>query len=272
MMNLAQASTYFDRTPVYDTVTGRMIFRAQVEPFDDSRRDASTAYRRVLSVKAGTVVPAEINVLGAVWLVGAGETDAMENVHRQKYVMAQATAQLKVSTLAQYLMGESSALRWAAPYWSKDAKQTETSSAYPQMFDVLLSSEARAQNVLWSTDQAYLVVSPRPMPSGLLSAHSLKLEHAKEQGSLRKRVYSPAAGGYVGEQATSVPTLQVRWQSLFEYGSQMDERYQEGDASFVLPADCGVDTACTLQASGRLWSVLSVDDAGGAVVAHCRRL
>lgn len=272
MINLAQASTYFDRTPVYDTVTGRLIFRAQIEPFDDSRRDANSAYRRVLSVKAGTVVPREVNVLGTVWLVGAGETDAMESVHRQKYVIAQAKAQFQVSTLAQYLEGERSALCWAAPYWSKDAKQTETSSTYPQMFDVYLSTEVAAQSVLWDADDAYLVVSPRPMPSGLMSAHSLKLEHRREQANLSKRVYSPSAGGYVSEQVSSVPTLQVRWQSLFEYGSQMDERYQEGDASFVLPAACGVDTACTLQASGRLWQVLSVDDVPGAAIAHCRRL
>lgn len=272
MINLAQASTYFDRTPVYDTTTGRLIFRAQIEPFDDSRRDANSAYRRVLAVKAGIEVPPEINVLGSVWLVGAGETDAMEQVHRQKYVIAQAKAHLKVSSLGQYLNGDYGAMLWAAPYWSKDAKQMEVSSVYPQMFDVYLSTRVAAQTILWDADTGYLVVSPRQTPSGLLAAHSLKLEHAREQAILRKRFYSPSAGAYVDEQLTSVPTLQVRWQSLFEYGSQMDERYQEGDATFVLPIDCGADTSCTLQAGGRLWQVLSVDEASGAAIAHCRRL
>lgn len=272
MITLAQASTYFDRTIVYHADSGQALFRAQVEPYDDVRRDASTAYRRVLSVKAGTVVPSEVNVLGTVWLVGASETDALDEIHRQKYVIAQAKARLRSSTLAEYLQSNYSQTLWAAPYWSKDAKQTEVSSASPQMFDVYLSTTVAAQTVLWDDTAAYLVISPRPMASGLQAAHSLKLDQTRAQATLRKRTYSPTAGAYVQEQTVSVPTLQVRWQSLFEYGSQMDERYQEGDASFVLPLSCGADTACTVDVAGRQWQVLSVDVVGGAAVAHCRRL
>lgn len=272
-MNLAQASKYFDRIQVVDPFTGARLFLAQVEPYDDTKRDAYSAYRRILSVAPGTKIPTHrsVRLLGMDWIVGAGEADGMQELHRQKYVLSQASATLKVSTLAQYLQGQFSASVKAAPYWSKDAKQIDTSSEQPQLFDVFVSSSVEAKNILWDGTQAFLCTSARPMASGLLSAFSLKLTQTLEPAILRLRTYDPVVGGYTVNSSPAVNALRVRWQSLFEYNSQAEVRYQEGDLSVVLPGTPLVNTSTLVQFSDITYQVLSVEAMGGAQVAHCRK-
>ena len=56
-MKLTQVSRYFDRTPVLDPETGDELFRAQLSNYDGSKRDAFTAYRRIMSVAPDTDIP-----------------------------------------------------------------------------------------------------------------------------------------------------------------------------------------------------------------------
>jgi hypothetical protein len=274
MMTLAQASLYFDRTPVYDSYTGAYLFSAQLDVYDDTKRDAHTAYRRVLSVKPGTTIPAGrvVDALGRHWIVGNSEPDGLADIHREKYVLAQSNSRLKVSTLGEYLTGVSHADVWSAVHWSKDAKQTETSSDQPQMHDVVLPAEVNPRNVLWSATEAFLTLSPRPMPSGLHTAFCLKLDTQVETATVQSRVYDPVAGSYAASAGVTYPMLKVRWQSLFEYGSQADERYQEGDVSVVLPQSATINTSSLITVGGVTYSVLSVDTLVDSQVAHCRKV
>ena len=57
MMTLREVSRYFDRVPCYDPLTGDELFRGQFINYDGSRRDAFTAYRRVLSVDPDVPIP-----------------------------------------------------------------------------------------------------------------------------------------------------------------------------------------------------------------------
>lgn len=107
MLKLSAAASYFDRTPVVDAYTGAVICYGQVDPYDESKRDAGAAYRRVLSVAPGQVLPAHgaVSVLGMTWLVGRRERDGLQELHRDKYVLQPVDTQFNVATLTGYLSG-----------------------------------------------------------------------------------------------------------------------------------------------------------------------
>jgi len=276
MMSLAQASSYFDRTPAYSVTTGALLFKGQIDPYDDSKRDASAAYRRILSVAPGTVMPADgaFKALGQIWLIGGMEPDGLDSVHRQKYVILPARTQLKVSRPNQYLAGTYTANLHASAGWVKDAKQLETSSEQPQMYDVFFhaGADVRERDVLWNGVEAYLALSPRLVASDLLSVHCLRLTETVQTVGLVTRTYNPSTGAYSSAAAATVQGLPVRWQSLYSYGSQADARYQEGDLSLMLPTGTAVDTTTKFVIDGFDFQVLAVDTLAGVPVAHIRRL
>jgi hypothetical protein len=276
-MKLADASSYFDRTPALDTVTGLSLFLGQIGPYDDSKRDASAAYRRILSVRPGTSMPASmvVSMLGRTWMIGAMEPDGLEELYREKYVLQQAAGQLKVSRLSGFLSSTVAATYWASANWVKDAKQLEVSSETPQIFDITMpgSSDVRVHDVVWNTGVAYLVLSPRLVASGYVQVNCLKLEQtAPVVASMTTRTYAPTTGAYTSAAPANVNALLVRWQSLFEYGSQTSERYQEGDAAIVLPSGTVASTSTKITVSSIAYQVLSVLDIDGAVVLHARKV
>ena len=276
MMSLTQASTYFDRTPAYSVTNGALLFKCQIDPYDDSKRDASAAYRRILSVAPGTVMPAEgaFTALSQIWLIGGMEPDGLEQVHRQKYVILPARTQLKVSRPNQYLSGTYASIQHASAGWVKDAKQLETSSEQPQIYDVFFhaGADVRERDILWNGVEGYLALSPRRVASDLLSVACLRLEAPAGTVSKIARTYNPSTGAYADSAPVNVQALVVRWQSLYKYGSQADARFQEGDLSLMLPTGTVVDTTTKFQIAGFDFQVLSVDDLSGVPVAHIREL
>lgn len=272
-MKLVDAASYFDRTPVTDPATGLQLFLAQIDNFDDARRDASAAYRRILSVRPGTVVPGVVKLMGQIWLVGAIQPDGLGELHRQKYVIEKATTILKLSTLNTFLAGTYSSIQWASPHWTKDAKQLETSSETPQIFDVTLPAAAAvsAQTILWIAGSAYLVLAPHPAASGYTIATCLKLDQSSPStANLQTRTYNPVTGTYTTSAGASINALRVRWQSLFSYGSQAAEKNQEGDVAIVLPAGTVATNQSLITILGVTYQTLAVLAVGGAVVLHAR--
>lgn len=276
-MKLADASSYFDRTPALDTVTSAQLFLGQIGNYDDSKRDASAAYRRVLSVRPGTVMPASmvVSMLNRVWMIGSMEPDGLEELYREKYVLQQASGQLKVSRLSAFLSGTVAGTYWASANWVKDAKQLEVSSETPQIFDITMpvAADVRVHDIVWSTGVAYLVLSPRQVASGYVQVNSLKLDQTTPVvATMTTRTYVPSTGSYTSAAPTNVNALLVRWQSLFEYGSQTSERYQEGDVAIVLPSGTVVSTSTKITVSSITYQVMSVLDIDGAVVLHARKV
>lgn len=276
-MKLVDAASYFDLTEARHPDTGALLFKGQFGPFDDSRRDANAAYRRTLSVRPGTAIPAErtMRFMDVVWLIGAMEPDGLAEVHRQKYVVQQTPLKLSISRLPAFLAGTVASTAWSNPQWVKDAKQLEESSSLPQMFEVYQASVAdvRVHDVLWVTGTAYLVLSVHQQSSGFQSSNCLKLDQAAPlAATVTPRTYSPTTGAYTNGTPVAVNALRVRWQSLYAYGSQAEERFQEGDCSVVLPAGTTVTTRSTVLLSGVTYQILSVNSISGAVVLHARPL
>lgn len=274
-MKLSDAACYFDRTEVRDVTTGALLFHCQIDPFDDARRDSSTSYRRIMSVRPGTVMPVSrvAQAMNYKWLIGSMEPDGLAELHREKYVVQHATDQLKISRLSGYLSGTVTSTVWSAQTWVKDDKQLVVSSMAPQIYDVTLPdpTDVRVQDVMWSPSGVFLVLAVHPQASGFINAHCVKLDQVGPvSASLTTRTYVPTTGTYTSNTPTTVNSLKVPWQHLFEYGSQMSERYQEGDCAMVLPTGTVVTTASILTQSGVTWQVLAVLSLGAAVVLHAR--
>ena len=273
MLTLAQASRFFDRTPIL-SVSGSHLFYGQVDPYADSARDSATAYRRILSVAPGTTIPADriVKILGSVWLVGDSEVDGMAEAHREKYVLHPAPTQILVSRLSDHVSGVAPASIWGDRIWFKDGKEEAQSSRAVPMYSLYaaLPTDVREFDIIKVGSQGYLCMSPHTMASGVLSATCVRLEFAVATATLATRVYDPVQGKYTSSVGTTVPCQRIRWQSLFLYGSQGDAKFQEGDCSLVFPTGTLMATKDMITLSGINWSILAMETLGGAVVAHCR--
>lgn len=291
-MTLASASTFFDRTSVKDVASGAHLFYAQLDLYDDAKRDSASAYRRVMSVAPGTEMPISrvARILGSVWVIGGRAVDGMAGVHREKYVLHPAPSPLWVRSLSDYVTGGPGKAYWGDIAWLKDGKEESTSSkpapaysAYlPQYadiaeFDVVQVAPQEVSNLYqyfmeYPEVNGHLVGVPRLTESGFTEATCARLEYPPADAVLSTRIYDPVQGMYTSSVPTQVKCLRARWQSLYSYGSQADAKYQEGDCSLVLPAGTVIATKDQVTLAGQVWGILSVEELGGAVVAHARRV
>lgn len=277
MLTLAQAASYFDRTDVFDGYTGTLLFQCQIDPYDDSKRDAMAAYRRVMSVRPGTQLPAHLvlQTMGQHWIAAARpEADGLEELHREKYVLQAAQDRYRLGSMGQFLAGVPATEVFAFPAWVRDAKQIEESSDVANLFEVILplGVDCAAHDVLWAGDEAFLSLSVRRLPSQFLGVQCLRLgQVAPAPATLVSRAFSPVQGKQVDALSTIVPALRVRWQSLFAYESQLATRYQEGDFALVVPAGTIVTKDTKVSFAGADHSVLDVDQLRDSVALHLRR-
>jgi hypothetical protein len=274
VLTLAQASSYFDRTPACDVLTGATLFLCQVDPFADSARDSATAYRRILSVKPGTAMPASrtLKIFGRVWVIGDSEIDGMSTMHREKYVLHPADYQFSYSTLSDYVSGVAGSTAWGSLEWFKDGKEDASSSRVVPMYSAYCSTSVPLSEfgVISVGSKGYLLSTPHLQASGMQTATCLQLEHSVVDATLSTRVYDPTQGKYTTSVTTTIKCQRVRWQSLYLYGSQGDAKYQEGDCSLVFPVGTTLATKDSVTLAGQVWNVLAVEIVGGAVVAHGR--
>lgn len=277
MLTLAQASSYFDRTQAYDAYSGAPAFLCQVDPYDDSKRDAMVAYRRVLSVAPGVQIPAgrAVTIFDIVWLVaGEPEVDGLEQAHRVKYVMQMADGLLNMGTVTDFLAGTPARAVYGFPGWVKDAREEGESSSIAGMYELLvpLGTPAAPLQVFWQAGAAYLSLSARRLPSDFVGLTCLKLDQvAPVNATLQHRVFNAVAGTHTLGAAVSRPALRVRWQNLFRYDAQMDQRFQEGDFTLAFPLGTAIDHSTRVTFEGVQHRVLAVNEHPGVVAAHLRR-
>lgn len=274
-MKLVDAASYFDLTPATDPDTGVLLFKGQIDPFDDAKRDGTASYRRILSVRPGTAIPAGrvITMLGKTWLVGTMEPDGLQELHRQKYVLQEAAKTVKVSRLSGFLAGTVVSTLRANVAWYKDEDQVDVSSQMPQLFDIMLPSGSvvQDQDILWNTGEAYLVLSKWDSVAGFFELDCLKLDQVLPvAANLTTRTYVPTTGLYTTSAATTVNALSVRWQNLFKYVSQASEKNKPGDVAIVLPTGTAASNSTLVTLSGLTYQTLAVLDIAGAVVLHAR--
>lgn len=273
MMSLAAAAAYFDRTPVLDPDNGNTLFYGQLEPYDDSRRDAGAAYRRILSVAPGTSVPRVVRVHGEAWIVGRRESDSLGEILRDKYVLQPAGVKASISRLEDFLAGDASAAAWVAIEWLKDAKELSVSSDAVVMYTVIApeGADLREHDIVWYAGRALMLQAPRHHPSGYIEAEAFELDQVlPATATVAARTFDPQAGAYTTSTTDTQPCLRVRWQSLYLYESQASARYQEGDTVLIVPPDAQVVNDSLVTLDGKNWKVLAVQTLSGVLCVHAR--
>ena len=116
-----------------------------------------------------------------------------------------------------------------------------------------------------------LVQSSALLSSGLREARGIVQEYTGAASlALVSRTFSPATGGYVEGVGAATPTLKVRWQELFQYGDQMDARFQEGDDSFAVPANTVAHIGDTFLYASQRYLIKNVRAIAGVKVLHGR--
>ena len=277
-MKLTQVSRYFDRTPVLDPETGDELFRAQLSNYDGSKRDAFTAYRRIMSVAPEAVIPLQrvVRAHDQVWLVGDGHVDGWAEKHRRKHIVHQAAGRARVWSLAGYLANDPPKDTWADLQWVVDRAEEEVGSHKPQMYVAIMSNTERVRehDVVQVGSERLFVQASAYHSSGFLEARGiLQLGGASDVSlSVQRRTYNPVTGKYTTATVAAVRTLNVRWQELYLYGNQLDERFQEGDTVFAVPAATQVQMEDSINFLGRAYSIQSIKTISGALVLHGRPL
>lgn len=274
-MAMREVSRYFDRVSAADPASGAELFKCQFANYDGSKRDAFAAYRRVISTDPDVAIPASrcISAMGGVWIVGDGHPDGWETLHRRKYVAQRALGQAQVQTLAQRLNGDAPAAVWADMRWVSDtAEQGESSDRPPAYVAVLPAPTAiKPYDLITLAGQTMLVRSVGLQSSGLLEARGL-VEPAQAASTLdvTRRTFVPATGGYTAATVTTVRTFKARWQELFVYADQLDERFQEGDEVFAVPAGTDARSADVLVFGAQRYLVKEVKPIAGVLTLHAR--
>lgn len=274
-MELVDVASFFDKVPARDPVSGRLLFKCQVLAYDESKRDAYTAYRRIMSTHPDVVIPVDrvISLYGSTWLVGDNQIDGWETEHRSKSVLHRAKGIASIYRLDGFLAGTPASQPWADLQWVQDKKELEVSSNVPQKHAVVLPDvvDVRPLDVVVLGDECIFVSAVARHASGFTEAVGIKQTWtAPSTVTVQTRTYSPTAGGYTTGAATAVQAARVRWQELFAYEDQMAERYQEGDHTWVLPMAANVATSSEIVSGTEKYTVLAVRTVNNCRVVHAR--
>lgn len=283
-MRLADAASFFDKVVCQDAYNGAAAtFLAQLDLFDDSKRDGATVARRVLSVSPSVTLPARgaVTAHGDVYVLGGEHKDSFKgNVVRRKFVAHRAEGLGAIKTLEQAILGSAGTPAYGARVWVKDMKQVDTSSELRALFDLYFAAgEPLAVGAVVSLDGRLHLVR-----NTYLSTAGFRLGEADElpDTTLASIAYTRSGGSYdavndvIGSSApVTVPALWHKFQTAFEYLRPSAETFRPGDIT-VNVSKAGVAAAGagdTLTLLGDTWRVVDVRDNGANVwMLHCRRV
>lgn len=268
-MRLKDAARYFDKTVCADVYAPTVTFKAQLDLFDDAKRDGATVLRRILSTSPDVVLPARLTITtsGGVWMIGTGHIDSFNSEDiRTKYIIHHADGPATIKTVAQAL-STGGTPSYASRLWIKDLKEVDVSSSLFSMLNVYFApNEAvAAGNLILLAGHLHFVRNVYTGAAGLLIAESDELP----ANAVSSVTYTPRGGAYnptTDVTAASAPItanlLRTRYQDDFAYQNEAAPKYVTGDirgsvlkSVIVAPK---VDDYVTLTDGD--WRVVSIED------------
>lgn len=274
----------FDRALCADAYVLGPSFKAQLDLFDDSKRDGGTVARRVLSVAPGVALPARgaINVHGEVFLVGGLHQDSFNgSVVRKKYVCHRADSLGMVRTLEQAILATAGTATYGARLWVKDMKEVDVSSKLNAFFNLYFAASEAIPVGSVVTLQGIMHL----VRNSFVSAAGFRLAEADELPltCLQSIVYTDKSGQAYDEAndaygtlpPATVPVLWHRFQSGFENLRPAAEPFLPGDVTVNVSkaSVAAAGTGDTFVMLGSTWRVLDVRDNGANVwMLHARRV
>jgi len=236
-MRLAAAARRFNKTRCLDGYTGAYLFDAQLPPFDDSKRDAEVAERRIISLSPDVALPTRrvIEASQTRYILGHGTFDLfMGRAIRLGVVGHECSTLAQIRTLGQACRVETGTQAWANKSWLKNLDFSEQNSNLPREVHIhVAATESAPLNSLITMGTAQFLV--RQVDDG---ASGIRVILADEQpgfvtAQVSGSVYDPVMEAWTGAPAT-INVLRLRWQSLFSYQTYDSAAYGPGDDQFVM--------------------------------------
>lgn len=276
-MKLDAAARRFDDLVCADAYTPSIVFKGQLQLYDDSKRDGATVERRVLSVAPAVIPPARrvLSMGGREWLIGDPNPDYFQGkTIRIKYPLHGCDGLATVSTVTQILQAAPGFTAYAALMYVKGAKEVDTSSGVFDVFHLFFAAlEPLVERMMVSLGgRWYLVRTLFKSAAGFLTTVVDELaEPVVEVASFGVRTYDPLTDSNVDVFAP-LTVVRVRWQSAFEYLSAGSEKYVRGDAQVMMPKTVSPKAQDGITLSDGPWRVLSVLDETTYWSVHLRRV
>lgn len=283
-MRLADAASFFDKVVCQDAYNGvAPTFLAQLDLFDDSKRDGVTVARRVLSVGPSITLPARgaFTAHGDVYILGGEHKDSFEGaVIRRKYICQKADGLGAIKTLEQAILAQAGTAAYGARVWVKDMKQVDQSSALTEFFNVFFSAAETLAigNVVTLAGRSHLVRNAYTSEAGFALAEADELPPTAVQSityTPSTSVYDAATDTYTGGSPVTCNALWHRFQTNFEYLRPAAAKFQPGDIT-VSVSKSNVASATAgdkFTMLGDTWRVEDVRDNGANVwMLHARRV
>lgn len=282
-MRLTDAAAYFDQQVCTDAFTPFGTFKAQLDLFDDSKRDGTTGARRILSVASDVVVPASGAIIlgGHTFILGGDHEDVFAgSVIRRKYTMQEVeTASIK--TLAQAAAGLAGTATFASKIWVKDIKEVDQTSRMFPYFNVFLpsSTPAARRSVVMLGTLFYMVRATFESAGGFTTAECNELTDTQPQTvayvDRSGQVYDPATDKVGALTTVNALALVIRFEDYYERLSTEAPKNQPGDVCLAIAKSLvtapGTGDEWT-SAAGVLYRVQAVSDDGGTSwLLHSRR-
>lgn len=238
-MDLASASGFFSKDPVYDAYTGALLFYCHTTPHDDHTSSGATARRRTMTTAPGTTSPARgvVSIHGEVWLVSNSNIDSFGGAPvRRSYGLKKTTGLMQLLTPAEACLGSAGTSFYAHREYYRDMQDARTSADWDVMWNIFCplgegvakGAFLRQGSTLYRVRNAYdtveaLVVAEADQldtdAAQLLTFISTKRDLVTEQPTT---VAAPAAG------------IQTDPQKCYAFRTQAEGTLQPGDRAVYI--------------------------------------
>ena len=288
-MNLKMVARYFNDVKYYDAYSNLCLGKGQLDLFDDTRRDGLTVLRRIFEVAPCGLMPDDgvITFHDTQWLVGAKHPDSFKgDVIREKYVLHKAEGLAQVYTFTEILGEHDYVVRppnplpptdpefgfeaYASRVWTKASAEIEESSDKFNQLQVFFSrSEELKENlIIRLSGHLHIVMVVYDTAAGHRVANVEELDATGvEEATYKTTVMDPVTEAKTTVN-TAIPYLALRWQSAYEYFSQMSQTFKRGDMQIV--TDTQLVNGDDLELQGVTWKVLASVPFAGEYLNHMR--
>ena len=278
-MKLANAAKAFDDLVCTDGYSATGAFKAQMDLYDDSKRDGYSVVRRILATSPSVVVPARrvVDIAGDKWLLGQVAKDYFGNTAiRHKHLLHRASGFAEIFPIATLLATSpvATATFYAAEAWIKGGREVDESSDVTDVLSMYFSSTeiVLSRSIFKLGGNLHLVRNVHLTSSGYMAADVDILDAPNlEVVSFASKVYNPVTAAYTTT-TISAKVLRLRWQSKFNYFSMSSQVYETGDdVVMVLKSAVTPKSGDTLPLSDGTRVVLAVTSDGDCWHLHVRR-
>lgn len=276
-MRLTKAASSFDLMPCMDGYSGKLAFKGQLGLYDDSKRDSEATERRVISTAAGVPIPKRrvVAAAGTRFIIGHGNPDTYRGeVIRVGWVAHEAEELVTVCTLAQACLDQFTVKAYSANAWGKNAADNEQSSNLVGQFRLYFAEgePVRPGMVVITKAGVYLTRMSHLGPAGI----QVVLADLMQGIPIAQAILtSNTMDRRTESRSTAVANIQVlraRWQSLYEYRSNVAPKFGPMDLQVVVAQEAANPTpGDTLSMVDGEWQIDSVAEDDGVWLCRAVR-